>query len=130
MDYILPGSSVHGILQARVLDWVAIPSPGDLPDPGIEPASLRSPALWVASSPLSHQGSPYYPWFMAQILRLRVQDGSWHFNHYNQVRGRNVEVGGKGKEEHVQLVAPFRKTFLAFHGLYILFIMAKFHGQT
>ena len=40
-DYSLPGSSVHGILQARVLEWVAIPL-GDLPNPGIEP---RSPAL-------------------------------------------------------------------------------------
>ena len=29
-------SLVHGILQARILKWVAIPSPGDLPDPGIE----------------------------------------------------------------------------------------------
>ena len=27
MDYILPGSSVHGILQARVLEWVAISFP-------------------------------------------------------------------------------------------------------
>ena len=37
-------SSVHGILQARTLEWVAIPPPGDLPDPGIEPpASLTSP---------------------------------------------------------------------------------------
>ena len=35
-----PGSSVHGILQARILEWVAFPSPGDLPDPGIEPRSL------------------------------------------------------------------------------------------
>ena len=26
LDYSLPGSSVHGILQARVLEWVAIPS--------------------------------------------------------------------------------------------------------
>ena len=40
-----PGSSVHGILQARILEWVAVPPPGDLPDPGMEPASLMSPAL-------------------------------------------------------------------------------------
>ena len=40
-----PGSSVHGILQARILEWVAVPSSGDLPDPGIEPMSLMSPAL-------------------------------------------------------------------------------------
>ena len=35
----LPGSPVHGIFQAIVLEWVAFPSPGDLPDPGIEPGS-------------------------------------------------------------------------------------------
>ena len=45
MDYSLPGSSVHGILQTRILEWVAYPPPGDLPDPEIEPASLMSPAL-------------------------------------------------------------------------------------
>ena len=31
-----PGSSVHGIPQARILEWVAIPFSRDLPDPGIE----------------------------------------------------------------------------------------------
>ena len=34
------------------------PSPGDLPDAGIEPTSLMSPALQVDSFPLSHLGSP------------------------------------------------------------------------
>ena len=34
-----PGTFVHGILQASILEWVAIPSPGDLWDPGIKPAS-------------------------------------------------------------------------------------------
>ena len=42
---VLPGSSVHGIFQQRILEWVAISSSGDLPDPGIEPTSLVSPAL-------------------------------------------------------------------------------------
>ena len=45
MDWNPPGSSVHGIFQARILEWVACPPPGDLPNPGIEPASLMSPAL-------------------------------------------------------------------------------------
>ena len=46
MDGSPPGSSVHGILQARILEWIALPSPpGDLPDPGIEPTFLTSPAL-------------------------------------------------------------------------------------
>ena len=39
MDCSPPVSSVHGIVQARILEWVAIPSPGDLSDPGIEPGS-------------------------------------------------------------------------------------------
>ena len=45
IDCSLPGSSGHGILQARILVWVAVPSPGDLPDPQMEPVSLKSPAL-------------------------------------------------------------------------------------
>ena len=42
MDCSPPGSSVHGILKARILEWVAIFSSRDLPNPGIE---LASPAL-------------------------------------------------------------------------------------
>ena len=45
MDCSPPGSSVHGILQARLLEWVAMPSSRDLPDPGIESVPLLSPAL-------------------------------------------------------------------------------------
>ena len=40
-----PGSSVRGILQARILEWVALPSSRGLPNPGIKPASLMSLAL-------------------------------------------------------------------------------------
>ena len=39
MDHSPRGSSVCGILQARMLEWGAIPSLGDLPDPGTEPRS-------------------------------------------------------------------------------------------
>ena len=45
MDCSSPGFSVHEILQARILKWVDILSPGNLPDPGIELASLVSLAL-------------------------------------------------------------------------------------
>ena len=44
----MPDSSVHGILQARILEWVAISFSRDLPDPGIEP---WSPALQADSLP-------------------------------------------------------------------------------
>ena len=55
MDCSLPGSSIHGIFQARILEWVAFPSPGDLPDPGIEP---WSPALQADSLPFEPPGKP------------------------------------------------------------------------
>ena len=38
IDYSPPASSVHGILQVRILKWVAISFSGDLPDPEIQPA--------------------------------------------------------------------------------------------
>ena len=44
MDCNLLGSSVHGILQARNTGVAFLP-PEDLPNPGVEPASLSSPAL-------------------------------------------------------------------------------------
>ena len=45
MDCSPPGCSVHEILQARILEWVAFPSPRDLPVPGINPSSLATPPL-------------------------------------------------------------------------------------
>ena len=46
---------VREILQARILEWVAFPSPGDLPNPGIE---SRSPALLADSLPAEPQRKP------------------------------------------------------------------------
>ena len=54
MDY-----TVHGILQARILRWVAFPSPEDLPDPGIKP---RSPTLQADSLPAEPQGEAQEYW--------------------------------------------------------------------
>ena len=53
MDYSPPGSSVYGILQARLLEWVAMSSSRDLSDPEIEPESSVIPALQVDSLPLN-----------------------------------------------------------------------------
>ena len=73
MDCSLPGSSIHGILQA---DWSGLPcpSPGDLPNPGIEAKFLMSHALaggffttsttweayWPLRSPLNVQLPPNF----------------------------------------------------------------------
>ena len=51
MDY-----TVHGILQARILEWVASPSPADLPNPGIEQGS---PALQADPLPTELSENPY-----------------------------------------------------------------------
>ena len=55
VDCSPPGSSVHGILQARVLEWVAILFSRDLSDPGIEPGS---PVLQADSLPSEAPGKP------------------------------------------------------------------------
>ena len=57
MDCSPPGSSVHGILQARILEWEPCPSPGDLPDPGIKPWSPALEADCLPSEPAGIQRS-------------------------------------------------------------------------
>ena len=52
-----PGSSVHGIFWARILEWVATSPLGHLPNPGIEPMSSASPVSQANSLPLSRLGS-------------------------------------------------------------------------
>ena len=51
--------TVHGILQARILEWVAFPfsrgSSGDLPNPGVEPGLLHCRQILFQ---LNHKGSP------------------------------------------------------------------------
>ena len=54
MDY-----TVHGILQARILEWVAFPFSRGSPTPGIKP---RSPALKGDSLPAEPQGKPKNTW--------------------------------------------------------------------
>ena len=55
IDCSPPGSSVHGISQARILEWLAISFSRDLPDPGIEP---QSPTLQMDSLLTELQGKP------------------------------------------------------------------------
>ena len=54
MDFSPPSSSIHGILQARILEWLAIAFSGGSSNPGIEP---RSPALQAL--PPEPPGKPY-----------------------------------------------------------------------
>ena len=52
MDYSPPGSSVHGILQARILEWVAIPFSRESSQPRLP--AFQAESLW--SEP---PGKPY-----------------------------------------------------------------------
>ena len=56
LDYSLPGSSFHGISQTEYWSELPFPSPGDLPDQGIEP---MSPALQVISLPSKAVGKTH-----------------------------------------------------------------------
>ena len=62
MDCSQPGSSVHRILQARIMEWVACPPSGNLPNPRIEP--LMPPALaggfFTTSTTWEAHGSPFH----------------------------------------------------------------------
>ena len=58
MDYSSSGSSVHGILQARIPEWVAISFSRGSPNPRIKPGS---PALQADSLPSEPPGKPSEP---------------------------------------------------------------------
>ena len=62
----LPGSSVHRISQARILEWVAISFSRDLPDPGIQSASPVSPAWQADSLSADPLGIPTF-WLLLHI---------------------------------------------------------------
>ena len=58
MDCSPPGSSVHGILQERILERIACAPPGDLPNLGLEPCLLCRLPWQVSSLPLAPPGKP------------------------------------------------------------------------
>ena len=71
MDCSLPGFSVHGILQASVLERVAVSFSGNLPDPGTEPGS---PTLQADS--LSTEPSAKPPRALVSVLSHSVMSDS------------------------------------------------------
>ena len=79
VDCSPPGSSVHGILQARILEWVAMPSSRDLPDPRTELTSLVSPALpgtfFTSSTIWEAHTALYHPLFLIFIF---FGHATWH----------------------------------------------------
>ena len=70
MYYSWPGSSVHGDSPGKNTEWVAMPFSRDLPDQGIEPLSLLSPAL--AGSFFTTSAT-----WEAQSYHMILQSHSW-----------------------------------------------------
>ena len=72
-DWGPPGSSVHGILQARILECVAIPSSkGNLPDPGIKPGSPALQADYLPS-----EGKPHALQVLSRFSHVQLFANLW-----------------------------------------------------
>ena len=73
MDYNPPGSSVHGILQARILEWVAMPSSrGIFPTQGSNQCHL-CPLHWQAGSlPLTPPGKPFKSSTECKFMKKKI----------------------------------------------------------
>jgi len=60
MDCSPPGSSVHGFSRQVYRDGLPFPSPGDLPDPGIEPTSLALAGRFLTTEPSGQSSFDVY----------------------------------------------------------------------
>ena len=77
MDYSPPRSSVHGILQAIVLEWIAISSTRGSSDPGIEPKSLVSPAWAGRFLTMAPPGKHSYEWLLLKTNENLKTTEAW-----------------------------------------------------
>ena len=77
VDHSLSGSSAHGNSPGEFWSGLPFPSPADLPDPGIQPASLTSTAGTGTFLPLVPPGRPhtYIHVFPKHSLPLRFITG-------------------------------------------------------
>ena len=86
MDYSLPGSSVHGISQARIVETLPFPSPGHLSNPGIDRVSRIAGEFftnWAAreAQPQLYQEKNWlgtWGWAAVQQLLSHRPQGLWH----------------------------------------------------
>ena len=100
-----PGSSIHGIFQARILEWLPFPSPGDLPNPGIEPGSPALQADTLPSEPPGKLGVVRGSLQTAcrSDFRRRADVEAWAgsaFEHSPAQRGSWLDRGGAWNKDH------------------------------
>ena len=80
MNCSLPGSSVHGILQARILEWVTILFSREFPNPVIESGSLALQVNSLLSEP------PGKPLSFARVLTCAHNQVWEAFTYYNGIK--------------------------------------------
>ena len=104
MHCSLPDSSVRGIFQARILEWLPFPSPRDLPNPGIK---TTSPALADRFFTTESPGKPlymhivFYSLFWASLVystkestcNVRENDNPLQDSHLENPHGQRSLVG-------------------------------------
>ena len=93
MDGSPPGPSVHGLIQARTLEWVSIVfSRGNLHDPGIEPGSPALQADYLPSEPLGKpddkEGTPTNACTLSYVVLKRL--GSSHSLSLSGAKGNEM----------------------------------------
>ena len=100
MDCNLLGSSVHGILQARILEWVPFPSLGDLPNSGIEPGThaLQADSLQTEPSGKPEQVYNTYIYHHGGFVSIMKDENRVHSSLENNVLG-NSHQNSRGLTE-------------------------------
>ena len=86
-----------GILQARILEWVACPPLGDLPNPRIEP---RFPALQADSLPAKPQGKSAFKWETIKNETIsHIFETIFHIHHACMCKRHTYAEKGESRRE-------------------------------
>ena len=114
--------TVQGIFQPRILEWVAFPSTGDIPNPGIEP---RYTALQTDSLPVEPQGKPQNTAVSSLSLLQQIfptQESNWGLLHCRKILYQLSYQGSWAGVEESLLTScvTFNKSFKCFN-LQLLF---------
>ena len=99
--------SVHGILQARILEWVAFPFSRGSSNPRIEP---RSPVLQADSLPAEPQGKPIICYTPIQNKKFKVLEGEKVSGNFDAAESDTMKR--KWGHDHLTNVLHFFPTLL------------------
>ena len=120
-----PGSSVHGILQAEYWSGLPFPSPGDLPDPGIE---LRSPALQADSLPTELRRELLCLFISILLYVLSIDHPpqlKFHVFLFSEALDHSTVPGTEQKSRKKELICGIEQMTFLFPGFYFFICKRK-----